>query len=308
MLRFFRSYSSVVLVAILLIGVLTWLHVLCETENISSGRMSGLFLTLLTAILLVFANTRLQLIEKTSYLPALCYLLLIGGVPEIHLFNTVHIATILLVTGFLFLAGAFESERLSYNFFTASVFISFATFFYPYMYMYMLVVWLAIALWRPGYWREWIFSILGFALPLFFAFSWFFLVEDNISRMGTFFKEILTIQRVAPSLSTSTVIFFIIGIAVGAIAFGHLLRDVGSKKVIIRTRYYILILIGIITVGMAFVVPDMIPLEWYLLAFPLSFIISGYFANIKSLRWGTVVLIILFVGVMVSQTIFLSTG
>jgi len=297
-----------VIVAILLIGVLTWLHVLGETETISSGKKIGLFLSLLTAFLLIFANARLNLIEKTSYLPALCYLLLIGGVPEIHLFTPVIIATILLVTGFIFLADAFESERLSYNFFTASAFISFATFFFPYMYAYMLVVWLAIFLWRPGYWREWVFTILGFALPIFFAFSWFFLVEDDITRMGAFFDKIFTIQRVSPSMSTSTIVFFTVSITVGIIAFGYLLRDIGSKKVIIRTRYYILILIGAVTVGTAVIAPEMIPAGWCLLAFPMSFIISGYLTNIKSVRWGTVMLAILFTGVMVAQAIFLSRG
>ena len=329
MLRFFRSYNALVIVVILLIGILTWLHVLDETEIISSGKYDalmfrslngwlamtpgesawlGLFLSLLTAIAVVYANVRLHLIEKISYLPALCYILLIGGVSEIHQFNPVLIAVILLVTAFIIIAGAFESERLSYNFFTASAFISLATFFYPYMYMYMLAIWLAIAFWRPGYWREWVFSILGFALPLFFVFSWLFLVEDDISRMGVFFKEIFTIQRMVPSLSVSTIVFFALSIAVGVIAFGHLLRYVGSARVIVRTRYYFLILIGILTVGMAFTVPDMIPQIWYLLAFPVSFIISAYFAKIKSVRWGTVVLAILFAGVLVAQAMFLSAG
>jgi len=328
MLRFFRSYNTMVIVTILLIGMLTWLHVLGKAETISSGKYDafmfrafygwwahtpgvyvwfGLFLSLLTAILLVFANIRLHLTEKISHLPALCYILLIGGIPEIHLFNPALIATILLVAGFIILAEAFESERLSYKFFTVSAFISFATFFYPYMYVYMLVVWLAIALWRPGYWREWVYTILGFALPLFLVFSWFFLVEDDISRMGAFFDEIFTIQRVAPLLSTSTSIFFALSFAVGIIAFGHLLRYIRSQKVVIRTRYYILILIGVVTACMASVIPDTIPLAWYLLAFPISFIISCYLSNIKSVRWGTVALVILFAGVMVAQTMFLST-
>jgi len=322
-LRFFRSYNSVVLVVILLIGILTWLHIFVETELVSSGKYGtfifngwlanapvwfGFILSLLTAILLVFANARLHLIEKISYLPALCYVLLIGGIPEIHLFNPVLIATILLVTGFIILAGAFESERLSYHFFAAPVFISTAAFFYSYMYVYMLVVWFAIALWRPGYWREWVFSVLGFALPMFFAFSWFFLVEDDVSRMGIFFNEMFTIQRIVPSLSISTIIFFVVGIVVGAVAFGHLLRYIGSKKVITRTRYYILILIGIITIGMAIVTPEMIPMAWYLLAFPMSLMVASYLATIKSARWGTIVLAILFAGVMVAHALFLSTG
>jgi hypothetical protein len=176
------------------------------------------------------------------------------------------------------------------------------------MYVYMLVVWFAIALWRPGYWREWVFSVLGFALPMFFAFSWFFLVEDDVSLMGNFFNEMFTIQRIVPSLSISTIIFFVVGIVVGAVAFGHLLRYIGSKKVITRTRYYILILIGIITIGMAIVAPEIIPMAWYLLAFPMSLMVASYLATIKSARWGTIVLAILFAGVMVAHALFLSTG
>ena len=207
MLRFFRSNSSIVIVTTLLIGVVTWLHVLGESEISLSAKYGtfmfralsgwfvdaqkwfGLILFLLTAILMIFVNARLHLIEKSSCLPALCYVLLIGGVGETHLFNPALIATIFLGLAFIHLAEAFESERLSYNFFMVSVFISFAAFFYQYMYVYLLVVWLVIVLLRPGYWREWVFSVLGFALPLFFAFSWFFLIDDDYTRMGVFFEE-----------------------------------------------------------------------------------------------------------------------
>ena len=330
MLRFFRSYKSVVIATILFIGVLTWLHVLGGAEATSSGKHGafmfralsgwlahtpagvqlwfGLFLSLFIAILLVYTNNRLHLIEKISYLPALCYLLLIGGVPDIHLFNPVLFAVILLVAGFIILAEAFESERLSYNFFAASMLISFATFFCQYMYIYMLVIWIAIALWRPNYWREWVFSILGFIFPLFLVFTWFFIFDGDDTRISAFLNETFIIQRVMPSLSASAIIFIALSIVVGAVAFGYLLRFIRSGKVVIRTRYYILILMGVVTANMTFVAPDMIPLAWYLLAFPMSFIISGYLTNIKSVRWGTAVLAILFAGVMVAQAVFLFAG
>ena len=265
----------------------------------------GLILLLLTAVLLVFVNVRLHLIEKAFYLPALCYVLLIGGVLEIHLFNPAMIAAILLVAGFAPLLKSFESERLSYCFFTAPVFISIATFFYQYAYMYMLVVWLTIALLRPGYWREWVFSILGYALPLFLTFSWFFLVEDDYSRLGLFFNEIVTIQRITPSLSIPNIIFFASSITAVIIAFGHIPRYLESKKMIVRNRYYVVILITIVSGGIVFAVPDMIPFAWYLLALPLSFILSGYLAATKSKRWGVIVLSILFAGVVAAQVIFL---
>ena len=328
MLRFFRSSNSVVVITILLIGVLTWAHVLFGEYGINSSdkysafafqTLSGWFAAngllpwfglvffLLAAILLTYANSRLRLIDKNSFLPALCYILLIGGIPEIHQFNPVVIATILLVAGFVFLVRSFESDRLSYMYFIVPIFISAATFFYQYMYVYMLVVWFAIALWRPGYWREWAFSILGFALPLFFMFSWFVLVEDDYSRVGVFYSEILTLQRVSPSFSIPTIVFSALGVAVTVISFGYMMRHVGSKKIIIRNGYYILILTAVITIALISAVPDMIPFAWYLLAFPMSFVISNYLATVKSMRWGNVVLIVLFVGVIVAQAIYFST-
>ena len=328
MLRFFRSYHSMVVVTILLAGVMSWLHALGKSEIHISVKYDsflfqalcgwfvgsqklyawlGLILFLLAAMLMTFVNSRLHLIEKISYLPALCYVLLIGGAGEIHLFNPVVIATVLLVFGYVFLAKSFESERLSYSFFTVPFIISVATFFYQYMYLYMLVVWLVIALLRPGYWREWVFSILGFVFPLFFAFSWFFLVHDDYTRMGLFLDEIFTVQRIMPSMSISTVVFMASCILLVAIIFWYMLRYTGSKKVIFRNRYYVLIMIAIVTVALVFVVPDTLPQAWYLLAFPLSFFISNYLATTRSMRWGTIVLSLLFVGVAVVQAILLST-
>jgi len=329
MLRFFRSYRTIVIITTLIIGVASWLHVLLDSKVLISGEYGtfmfralcgwfvdvqglyvwfGLILFLLTAILMIYANARLHLIDKISYLPALCYILLIGGVPEIHLFNPAVMVTILLITGFIVLAGAFETERVSYSFFVAPLFISAAAFFYQYMYVYMLVVWLVIALLRPGYWREWVFSILGFALPLFFAFSWFFLVEDDYTRMSAFFEEIFTIQRVTPSLNVAAIIFIASCILLFVVIFVNMLPYVGSKKVIFRNRYYVVVLIAVVTIGMIFVAPDTLPQAWYLLAFPMSFIMANYLATTKSKRWGTIVLSLLFAGVMAVQAILFSTN
>ena len=325
MLRFFRSYNSLALFTILLVGVASWLHVLCKSEISLSEKHGaflfralsgwfvdkqepylwfGLILFLFTALLIVFVNARLHLIDKISYLPALCYILFTGGVGEIHQFNPAVIATVLLVTAFILLSKSFESERLSYHFFTVSALISFAAFFYQYMYAYMLVVWLVIALFRPGYWREWVFSVLGFLLPVFFAFSWFFLVNDDYTRMGAFFDEMFALQRIAPSLSTTAIIFFTSCIMLVIIVFRYSLRYIGSKRVLLRNRYYVLIMITVVTAGMVLIIPDTLPHAWYLLAFPMSIFMSVYFATTKSMRFGTIVLSLLLVGVTVVQAIF----
>jgi len=321
MLRFFRSTGVVVIVVIFIIGVFSWFHVFNKPEIITFGgsdfflfnwltnipvAVLGLVLFLAVAFILVHVNTRLRLIEKFSYLPALCYVLLIGGVPEIHLYSPVIIAAILLVIAFAILVGSFESERLSYSFFTVSAIISFATFFYQYMYVFMPVVWITIAAWRPGYWREWVFSVLGFALPYFFAFSWFFLIDGDLNKMSVLFEEIFTLQSGVPVLSFSFAVFFSASIMLVIFTLWYTLRYIGSKKTTIRTSYYVLILIAAFTVSMALIVPDNISQAWYLLAFPMSFTISCYLANVKSMRWGTFVLAIFFAGVVIAQAVYLS--
>jgi len=272
----------------------------------SPGRYAwcGMILFMLTAILLVSVNNRFHLIEKSQYLPALCYILLIGGIPEIHLFNPAIIAAILLVISFEVLAKSFESEQLSYSYFVAPVLIATATFFYQYMYVYMLVVWVAIALFRPGYWREWVFSILGFSFPLLLAFSWFFLVNDDYTWLGVFFSEIFTIERMTPSVSIPTSAFMALCVVIGVFASWRLLQYIKSKKIIFRNRHYILILMVGVTVALMIIVPDTLPQACYLLAFPMSFIISNYLATTKSLRWGTVLLLILFAAVAAAQISF----
>jgi len=326
MIRFFRSSQIIVIIVILLTGILTWLHVFVESETVVSDEygafmflaLSGwlsnvpvlytwfaLILFLCTAVLLVVVNTRLQIVDKTLYLPALCYVLLIGGIPEIHLFNPALIAAILLIVGFTILVDSFKSEHLSYSFFTASVFIATATFFYQYMHVYILVVWTVIALWRIGYWREWVFSILGFAFPFFLAFSWFFLVDDDYTRMGEFFNEMFLIKSGTPTLSISFIAFFVLCTAAAIICLSYVLQLLRSKKVIYRTMYYVLILIIVATVGMVIIVPGTFLTAWYLLAFPLSYIMANYLANVRSKRWGTVVLSVLFAGVVAAHAIYL---
>lgn len=330
MLRFFRTSNAIILIVILfLTGIATWGQALLQPGIPADGskygaflfrffsdildgfpvlsRWCGLSLTLLTAIVAVFVNNKLHLNERVSYLPALCYILLTGGVPAIHKFNPAVIATLFLSFSFIRIINSFNNDRPSYSYFTAPALISFAAFFYQYAYVYMLAVWFSILFMRPGYWREWVFSVLGFALPLFIAFSWFFLVDDDYTRMAFFFGEIFSFERIIPALSISIWVFLIIISLIIIPILRHLFHYLGARKIAIRNGYYILTVTILITLILTVAIPDIFPDIWYLLAFPLSFILSNYLSTVKSLRWGTVILACLFAGVFIAQLIYRPT-
>jgi hypothetical protein len=322
-LRFFRSSRTAGLVIIILLGGLLWLHAFLnagqDVENrhgmfgfqIIAGWLEhqpqpavwcGFLLTMAVAMTLIVVNS-LNLIDKISHIPALCYVLLIGGVPAVHQFNPAIFAVIFLILAFIQLILSFRSERLSYMYFSAPAFIAVATFFYQYAYLFMPVVWCCLLLFRPGYWREWVFSILGFFFPFLWLFGWYYLVEDDYTRIFSVFEAMFSIQGLTTQPAPSTILFFGLNTLLGIFGCGYLLRHIGSRKIIVRDGYYLLILITIITLIMTVVIPDIFPFSWYLLAFPLSFCLSYYLTYIRSVRRGNIFLLFLFISVGAAQFI-----
>ncbi len=330
LLKFFRSSSSILLFITVFCGILTWLHVLVFPVDVALSTQysmpafqtllewlanyptimtwCGLILMLLEGFLLVSIGNKLNLNDKISYLPAFCYVMLIGGVPMIHHFSPVIIPAILLSISFLLLTNTFNSEKLSYSYFTVPILIVLATFFYRYAYIYMLTVWFSLLL-RPKYWREWVFSILGFIFPLLVVSGIYFLVDDQTTYFLDFFKSIFAFDRIIPDLHISTIIFLVISALIGILAFIHLVQYLGSKKIIIRNSYYLLMCTIITMTITIIIIPDLLPYIWYLISFPVSYFLSNYLATTRSKFWGTFALLLLFAGIIATQTIYyLNTG
>ncbi|MDR1865662.1 MAG: hypothetical protein LBR08_08850 [Bacteroidales bacterium] len=256
----------------------------------------GLLSVLTVAGLMIFIN-KLNLIDKISYLPALFYILLSGGAPVIHRFNEAVIATILLIFAFTQLMTSFRSERVSYGYFAASILIALATFFFRYACLFMLMVWGCILFFRTGYWREWIFSILGFFLPFFWLFAYCYIIEDNPMRIFGIVGEIFSTSHTIPSVDLSAMIFFAVSFFTGMTTMVYLLRRVNSQKNVVRKGHYMLVMTTLIILLIIFIAPCTLPQVWYLMAFPLSFFLSYYLANTSSIRKGNIILWLFLAGV-----------
>ncbi|GHT22057.1 hypothetical protein FACS189430_03270 [Bacteroidia bacterium] len=327
MLSFFRSSHTPVILMVFLLGGLTWICALLNPELQMAAKHEmvlasvvnsffatapqlsvccGLLLTLGIAVLQIYFN-RLNHIDKASYLPALCYVLLIGGVPAIHQCNPAIIAAILLIIAVMQLMVSFQSEQLSYAYFSAPLCISLAVFFYQYAYIFMLVVWLCILFFRPVYWREWIFSILGFIFPFVWWFGWLFLSDGDYAQIFAMSEAMFVFPHIVPDFDAATILFLLFNGVLILISLGYLLRNIGAKKIIVRNSYYTLLLIAVSMFVMTVIVPDILPFAWYLMAFPLSFFLSYFLANVRSFRLGNIVLWSLILMIGIAQSIFYFT-
>jgi hypothetical protein len=251
---------------------------------------------------LVFVN-RFHLLNKTSGLPALCYVLLIGGVPSIHLLDPAAIAAIFLTIAFARLTISFRSERFSPEYFSAAICIALATFFFRYAYFFMLMVWFCILFFRPGYWREWVSSLLGFFFPFFWLFCWHYLFEDNTTYVSGVFNEMFTFERVMPQLSASFAVFAILCAVITVFSILYLFHRVRSQKIIVRNGYYLLMLMLMLSCMITLIAPDTLPSAWYLLSVPPSFYLSYYLENSRSSFWNNAIITLMVVVTCVIQYI-----
>ncbi|MDR0713204.1 MAG: hypothetical protein LBF89_02955 [Bacteroidales bacterium] len=324
MLRFFRSPKASVIAVILLLGVGTWIHALSNagpSADIKHGMplflllngflagasglqaWCGLLLTLLVAALQIYIN-RLNTTDRISCLPPLCYILLTGGVPGIHVLHPVMWASFFLTIALILLLSSFRSNHLSYAYFTAPIYVAIAVFFYRYAYMYMLVIWICLFFFRPGYWREWVFSLLGFLFPFFWYFGWCYLMYNRPAMLFDMFAQMFSFSHTMPQWEPSIYFFFIFTVLLSLVSIGYLLRSIGSRKIIVRNDYYALLIVTAVLLLTTVIVPDTLPFAWYLIAFPLSFFISYYLAHVRSVRWGKIVLGLLMAASGFSQLIF----
>jgi hypothetical protein len=301
-----------------------WIHALSDTDlpaNVRHGMplflllngllagisglqvWCGLLLTLSVAMMHIYVN-RLNLTNKISYLPALCYLLLTGGVPAIHVLNPAIPATFFLNIALIRLMISFRNEQLSYAYFTAPVYIAIATFFHCYAYVFMPVVWLCLFFFRPGYWREWVFSLLGFLFPFFWYLGWCLLRYDSPAKLFDLFAQMFSFPQVMPQWNFFTCFFLFFAALLTLFSLIYLLRSVGIRKIIVRNSYYTILFIAALVLLMTVIVPEVLPFAWYLISFPFSLFIAYYLANVRSVRWGNIVLGLLMIAVGLSQVMY----
>jgi hypothetical protein len=272
---------------------------------LSGNSFAGTLLTLLIVIiqgfLLVRLNTRFIFINNRSYLPALLFVILTASVISIQKFNPVIFAGFFILLALEKLFESFRHEKLSYEIFAASFYISIGTLFYPFVIFYIIFIWISLSVLRPFYWREWAFTLLGLFTPFLLIDSYYFLMVNKTHIVITSFIDSFTINQENFQLRHS-LIFLIIYIALLIILSSqYIIKSFQGKKILQRKAYIMFIWLFFNTLGIYFFIPKASVELVYLLAIPLSYLFSNYFVFIRSSFWGNILLLLLLVLVLWNQ-------
>lgn len=303
MLRLFRDTDQLAIFLISMLALVLWYFDLRQApsiENTSAENIAPLgemvlqwlknlkllyasicFIFLLgIGFFLVRINTKFILTMRRTQLPALFFILFMGG------FTNVTTILLPLFAGFLFCIAlermflSYKKSRLVYNFFDASFLITVGSLFYAPALLFNVMVFYALARLRALSWREWFLAILGIVAPLFIYHSIVFVVTGtiNISVLNRiiFLPGIYFPWDHLISKFLITVIGLLLMIASFDIASGFQL-----KKIITRKVYHILFANFILAVFLFLLIKNV---EAGVLVFgtiSLAYLFTHYFSLIR---------------------------
>ena len=169
-------------------------------------------LTLSQAILLNVVVSYHRLTDEITLLPGLFYILFMGFSDQFWVVTPLLIANFFLLFAIMELSATYKEYSSADRIFNIGLFIGVASLFYFSYMAFLIFAWVGIGILRAIRWQERVILILGFIVPYFFMFTYYYwydiqenLLTNHISTIsgfldftsGTGISDIITIVLVS---------------------------------------------------------------------------------------------------------------
>ncbi|MFW6289372.1 MAG: hypothetical protein ACOC0R_00275 [Mariniphaga sp.] len=318
MLRFFKSNSQVLIALIPLIGIVLWLPVFLGKASpvginpqliplgeilpwlVRNGPFQAIlsyFLVILLGFYLVRLNTRFQFIRIRTQLPAVVILLLLSPLAYYLYIMPVLILAFPVLFAIERTFDSFAHDKLALEYIDAAFLISLSSFiFFPIIFAHLLIF-MILVLQKNNTWREWVFTLIGGAIPflvflsLRFVFDW----EYKLPFEQLFKRNF---SSYLPTLYANIFLaYLVLLIVLGSI---NMIKTFGVKK--IQSRKLFLSLFGFFLFGLLSMVLPSVGIYGFILALiPSAYLISHFFHLIRYPKIGQLLFIVLFLVILFQE-------
>jgi len=315
-LRILKSSGPLNYFLFLIIGILFWISSLrfpysygffdgenksilyAPIDKVTSGFpllqvILSLIIVLFLAFLIQQINSRYSLIKLRTKLPIAIYIIIVGGFITMHTLHPVFFAAIFLLVSIHSLFSIFNNSNPETDIFNAGLFLAIGSLFYFNLIVILPAFLMSISiLRRERKFREYLILIIGFIIPVLFAFSYVFFTDQLNEMLHTFLKNIITpVNHFKANYPLQGFLALLVFLTIiGSI---KMMQQYDSKKVSIRKYYLVLFIIFIFSM-LSFVFVPAASQEMLVIAvLPVTFLISNLFASIESVFWRELLLTLL---------------
>lgn len=299
LIQFFRSDKPAFIILLFIVGCILWIPSFFAASVINDGltdavpsywftyrrnypvadRLTAFVLNFCTAVILNIVVQKFRLIKKNTNLVPLAYLLFSGAVIQSYHVTPFAVNNLMLVFFLNNILSLPVSNRVLSSIFNSAFILSVISIIYfPYIIL-LIPYWIALLIFRPFYFREWVVAFLGIMLPYVYLFS-FLYVSNQWSLLGNF----IYFEFFARHPSTFTIYPFLGSLLILIPAFFYNVTSVSQNIAIVRKSLNINFLIF---VSLGLLILFVIPSKENVLvitAIPLSIVAGGYFSETKFVR------------------------
>jgi hypothetical protein len=268
------------------------LYQLCASWMIDmplTASIAGAVLVLGGALLVNFLVNAHEVLPRQTYLPALCYVVLMSCAPQQLTLHPLLFANIFLLLATHKLMNTYRRDTAFAQVFDAGFLISVGVLFYFPTIVLFPVIWVGLAVLRPFIWREWVISLLGLAVPFLFVCVYYFwydqleyLWEDKVKYpiINRFFQFTLTVPFIALLVMLGWVFL---------LSAGKLVTGIRVSKLKTKNSLLLLVWLSFFS-AVSMLLAPMVSVTYYsFLAVPLAVFFANYLLLVKRQWWGELV-------------------
>jgi hypothetical protein len=249
-----------------------------------AGPIIGFLLTTSQAIHLNFVLNKHEVLYRSSWLPALLYVVLIGLLPPFLWIHPLLFVNSILIFVLDRLFSLYKGNSPLALAFDSAFLLSLSALFYLPAVILFIFYFLCIIILRPFSWREWMAGIFGLLFPFFFAFLYYFLRDE----LQLFYDRVFVsgIKRQIDLQHFFTISYTLSIAIVGVLFLLSLLRlQTNYFKNVTKSRLIQQLLVLMIPVCLLSVLVsrDELLFRFNTIALPLSVYLSYYFLTAKKI-------------------------
>ena len=248
------------------------------------------------ALHLNFVLNKHEVFFKQSWLPSLIYLIIASIIPQFIWFSPLLFVNSILIFALDKIFGLYKNTGALALAFDSAFLLSLSALFYFPVIVLLLVYVISILILRPFSWRDWLVGIMGFILPFFFAFLYYFLTDKLNAFYDKVFVSGINKTIALQHLFSYQYSFSLIWIAIlFCLALFRLQKNYFknvTKSRLTQQILLILIPVGVITVLMS---REESVYRFSILAVPFSAYVSYYFLSGKKI-WLLEIMLLVLIG------------
>lgn len=269
--------------------------------NVHIGVIFTFVVLIFVLFLLVNFNTSVFFIGERTFYPAVIYVLFSALLPFLQILNPILPAIVFLMLAIKRIMGSYRKPGTAFNFFDAAFLISTGSLFYANLIWFGLLVFIGIILLRSGNLIEITTSVIGLATPYIILFGIYYVIGQDIGSLITDIDKNLFASSPEFSFSRIEIVILLYTGLMVLVSTVFLLKLIHTRKIKSRKTFYLLLWVFVISVLIYFILPSAsVELLW-IIAIPVTYILSHYFIFVRKKIMPEIILTGFFLLIFVVQ-------